>query len=399
MAVTVLESLDDVLGPGAEALVATARRRRLLNDVAVGLVRDGRCFVRLFGKGIRLESRFELGSVTKTYTAELLALLATRGLVKLNDPAAKYLRNPRLEDLGADAITLEDLATHTSGLPRLPPGVPVLGLDPYARYTADKLERYVARRGLNRGRHPTFLYSNLGYTLLGYALGNAAGVGFGELLRLEILDPLGMSETALAMGQNQPTLVRGHMQSGIPAVHWQFDVCAPCGGMCSTVGDQLKYLQWLLEDTDRESFEPRADAMEGGRIGLGWLMGNTSEMRRHNGATAGFSSWISVDRKQRSGVVILSNRQVPALVNTMGARFDGCLAGREAGGIGWDYGRAMALVRDPVQLVAAPLSPLFSPVAALPFWLSVPVAGGIAYGAERLFALLSSTLRSGWHAQ
>ena len=382
MKVRLLESLDEVLGTGAEALVATARARGLLNDVAVGVVKDGECTVRLLGVGV--ESRFELGSLTKTYTAELLAILVGRGVVGLEDPVAEYLPGVAGGDTSAEAITLEDLATHRSGLPRLPPGMPLLSLDPYAKYDAGALQEYLAAHGLKRPEQQTFLYSNLGYSVLGFALGNAAGTSYAELLESEILGPLGMKDTALALGQKQPALVGGHKQSGIPAPHWHFGVCAPCGGLCSTVGDQLTWMQWLLGDTERLSFQPRAEAVGGGRIGLGWIIPAEGSSCWHNGATFGFSSWMSLDRKRKDGVVILSNRSTPELMNTLGRRLQGCLAGGEPGELKGSFGRAKALLLEPYQVLLSPFSPVLSPIAALPWWVRVPLMGGAVYGAMRL---------------
>jgi CubicO group peptidase (beta-lactamase class C family) len=382
-----LASLDEALGNGAEELILAARRRGLLNGIAVGVVREGEAMVRVFGHGVGVASRFELGSVTKTYTAELLAILVGKGVVRLDDPVSRYLRGASAGTPTADEITLEDLATHTSGLPRLPPRVPVLSLDPYRRYDAGTLERYLARRGLTRGRKRGFRYSNLGYSLLGYALGRAAGTGYAALLQRELLDPLGMTETALAGGQRQPGLLRGHRQSGLPTPHWNFDVCAPCGGLCSSIGDQVRWLRWLLEDGERLSLQRRSP-IRGGDIALAWMRPAQSEICWHNGATAGFSSWISLDPVRGTGVVLLSNRQAIGLVNTLGGRFQRCLRGHEAGAIGWDYGRARSLVLDPLQMVAATMSPVLSPLVALPLWLRLPVAAAAGYGVERLFGLL-----------
>ena len=204
--IAIVESLDDVLAPGAESMLRGLIKRRLLNGVSVGVVRDGTCHLRLVGKGVDRNARFELGSVTKAYTAELLAILIDRGVVRLDDPMARFV--PGNRQVGPRPITLLHLAIHQSGLPRLPLGVPLLSLDPYAYYGERKLERHLAGSSLQLPKLPKFVYSNLGYSVLGYALAKAAGTTYAELLEREILRPLGMNGTALALGQPEPDCCR-----------------------------------------------------------------------------------------------------------------------------------------------------------------------------------------------
>lgn len=385
-----LASLDDVVGTGAEALFAEARERRLLSGVAVGIVRDGNASVRFYGEGVGPDAVFELGSLTKTYTAELLAILVARGAVRLDDPVAKYLPGGEEAHPGQNPVTLLDLATHRSGEPRLPPHLPAASLNPYADYTDADLERYLAKRPLQRPSEPTFLYSNLGYSILGYALGRAAGIGYAELLQREILDALGMRQTALALGQDQLNLLRGHMQSGLPTPHWTFSVCAPCGALCSTIGDQLRYLAWLLDDPERLALQPQAP-VPGGHVGLGWMLRAGSDICWHNGATFGFSSYLLLDRARRTGVVILSQTAAPQLVTALGTKLERLLTGKPIEPLKGEYGRAVAWVLDPLRLLLAPFGPLLGQLAhglaMLPMWLRLPVGGVVGYGLGRLIEL------------
>jgi CubicO group peptidase (beta-lactamase class C family) len=385
-----LASLHEAVGSGAEALLAAARGRLPLGGVAVGILREGEACVRFYGKGVGPDSVFELGSLTKTYTAELLAILVARGTVRLDDPVAKFLPGGEAAHPGPNPVTLLDLATHRSGEPRLPPHLPATNLNPYADYADADLERYLAKRPLQVPTKQEFLYSNLGYSILGYALGRAAGISYAELLQREILDPLGMRQSALALGQPQPNLLRGHMQTGIPASHWTFAACAPCGGLCSTIGDQLKFLAWLLGDCDRLSFQPQA-LVPGGEVGLGWMLRAGSEICWHNGGTFGFSSYMSLDRKRRTGMVLLSQTSAPQLVTTLGTKLERLLAGQPVEPLKGDYGRNLALALDPLRILIAPFGPVLSPlahsVALLPRWMRWPTTCVAGYGLGKMIEL------------
>ena len=386
----IVESLDEVLGPGAELILQQALKRHLLNSVALGVTRNGKSYLRLVGKGVDEHAQFELGSVTKTYTAELLAILVARGVVKLDDPLARFV--PGNRPAGSRPITLLDLATHRSGMPRVPLGIPLLSRDPYAHYTDENLERYLARKPLQLPKQPKFLYSNLGYSVLGYALAKAAGTTYAQLLEREILQPLGMTETALALGQPQPNLLPGYSQAGLRTPHWHFQVCAPCGALCSTIADQLNWVEWILQDSERLAFQAQAQ-ITGGEIGLGWMIGPGRRICFHNGATFGFSSWVSINRERGTALTLLSNRMAPQLLRSLAGNFQRLLDGRPVVPLRGDYGRTLALVLEPLRLLMLPFSFVLTPVAGvlgrLPLLLRIPVAVALGYGVDRLFAFLT----------
>jgi D-alanyl-D-alanine-carboxypeptidase/D-alanyl-D-alanine-endopeptidase len=320
--VETVESLDEVL-PGAEAMFAGVFERGLLDGAAVGILREGRAYVRAMGAGVAVDSVFEIGSVTKTYTAELLSRLVARGMVRLEDAVAMY--KPQAGDTGEGVrpITLLDLATHQSGLPRLPSNLRrVLVGNPYARYGSADLERYLKKRGLVRAEDAKFLYSNLGFAVLGYALSWAAGASYEEALRAEVFEPVGLNGTFLAMsGRTLPAILQGHFPNGRRSVHWTFDVFAPAGAICSTVEDQMKWIDWLLSDAERIALKVYAPAGPIS-VGLGWMIRPGGESCWHNGATGGFSSYMGVHRGRRTGVVLLANRCSPELVTTLGSNLE-----------------------------------------------------------------------------
>src|SRR5262245_23418366 len=134
---------------------------------------------------------FEIGSITKTFTGTLLAEMAARGEVKLSDPVRKYLpENVTVPKEGDREITLEDLATQRSGLPRLPDNMePADPSNPYADYTPERLYTFLGHAKLTQPIG-TYLYSNLGVGLLGHALTRAAKMDYDALVKARIAEPL-----------------------------------------------------------------------------------------------------------------------------------------------------------------------------------------------------------------
>jgi CubicO group peptidase (beta-lactamase class C family) len=144
---------------------------------------------------------FEIGSVTKVFTAALLADMVARKEVSLDDPISKYLpAGMKTPTRGGRSITLGDLATQSSGLPRLPDNLaPKDPSNPYADYTVEKLYDFLSRYELTRDIGAMYEYSNLGVGLLGHLLALRAGTSYEELLTKRILQPLGMRDTAITL--------------------------------------------------------------------------------------------------------------------------------------------------------------------------------------------------------
>ncbi len=263
-------------------------------------------------------SVFEIGSITKTFTGTLLADMAREGLVALDDPVAEHL--PVAPPVLGRPITLEDLATHTSGLPRLPSGLLRTAYtrdrkDPYAR-----LDLLAAIPATRPKREPggRAVYSNYGMGLLGYALAHRAGVSYGELVRSRITAPLGLTHTAL----DTPGLVQGHTRRGRPTPPWNLADLAGAGGLRSTAADLLEYLALhsrsdiALAASAREARRPRAKLGVAG-VGLAWLIipANKGIYPRfphdvvlHEGGTGGFRTFAAAMPATGTAVVVLANQ-------------------------------------------------------------------------------------------
>jgi CubicO group peptidase (beta-lactamase class C family) len=273
---------------------------------------------------------FQIGSVTKVFTALLLADMAERGQVRLSDPATRYLpAGERRSQPAASAVpaahaseqvTLAALATHTSGLPRLPRSLRWYALasprDPYARYPAWQFRRD-ARRALRAAKGGGYAYSNFGYGLLGYLLGQAATEPYEALVAERICGPLGLADTAFEVPV-AARMAQGH-QRGRPVPPWRMGPLAAAGGLYSTAEDLARLLRACLTAGTRPPGIPLAATIRvtlaprmkipGGEIGLAWHHAHSGNrtITWHNGMTGGFSSMIAFDPARRLGVAALAN--------------------------------------------------------------------------------------------
>lgn len=177
---------------------------------------------------------FEIGSITKVFTALLLADMVERDEVALDDEIARYLpADVRVPARNGKAITFVDLATHTSGLPRLPTNLQALDLiDPYAAYGPAQLHEFLSGYELPRDPGEKWEYSNVGAGLLGYVLARRAGMSYEALLRARILAPLGMHDTTITLSPEQRArMATGHDLAMSPTGPWAFDALAGAGAL------------------------------------------------------------------------------------------------------------------------------------------------------------------------
>jgi D-alanyl-D-alanine-carboxypeptidase/D-alanyl-D-alanine-endopeptidase len=264
------------------------------------------------------ESVFEIGSITKVFTGILLADMAARGDVDLFTPVQRYASDGlTMPTRGGREITLADLASHRSGLPRLP-GNLVLDnrANPYAEYSLAQLYGCLAGYELPCEIGSQYEYSNLGMGLLGHVLAARAGVDYEALVRNRILDPLGMTMSGIALSPAMKAqLAIGHNAEGKPTGLWDLPTLAGAGALRSTVTDLLLFLDANigeprsdLERAMRVSHSPLAGG-QGIECGLAWHIVSAGRDRIvcHDGGTGGYRSAIAFDPVRRVGVVILTN--------------------------------------------------------------------------------------------
>lgn len=261
------------------------------------------------------DSLFEIGSISKVFTALLLADMANKGEVSLDDPAAKYLpAGHRMPERGGRQITLKDLSQHVSGLPRMPDNMPMADPeDPYADYTEELMLAFLDSYQLTRDIGAQAEYSNLGVGLLGYLLGRAAGKDYETLLAERITGPLGMHDTAITLPSGA-RLVPGFDRYMRPAKPWDIAIMESAGGIRSTAHDMLRFAaavsdpQSPIADAVRTSVANRSTVNPGAALGWGLMRpGQEGEILTHDGGTGGFRSALFVEHKRGNAVVVLAN--------------------------------------------------------------------------------------------
>jgi serine-type D-Ala-D-Ala carboxypeptidase/endopeptidase len=321
--------------------------------VAIGVVRDGERRVFAFGQA-RPDAIFEIGSVTKTFTGLLLAQLIAQGKVKAEEPVRELLPAGTVQKPAGAEISLLDLVTQHSGLPRMPDNLdPANPANPYADYGATKLYEFMARQGVERAEAPRHLYSNLGFGLLGQALANRASVDYAQLVKQLVTDPLCMDETFMTpSAEQQARFAAGRRFDASPASNWDFDALAGAGGLRSTAADMLKYLEAQLHPEQScgasrpeapgagtlaaavtQTHELRSDAGPGMRIGYAWVFDPRSGIYWHNGATGGYSSFAFFHPEKDYAAVVLANRSIGpdgSLADALGRHIERRLAGEPA---------------------------------------------------------------------
>lgn len=265
-------------------------------------------------------SVFEMGSVGKTFTATLLSGMVLGGEVGLKDPLADLMPDrgtvPFFE---GREITLLDLATHRSGLPKNADNHrPADPQNPWGDFTVQTLYDFLSRYQLRRRPGAEFEYSNVGFQLLGQALARVAGTSYGELLGERILGPLGMTSAGFSLdGERAAWAVRGFRNGAVVPYWGGTDARLGAGGMLASMNDMLKYLkanvgppETELEEAMRRAQEPRLPwGSTGARIGLAWRVDSVQGRRivQHAGNTGGFSALVAFDPDRRVGLVWLTN--------------------------------------------------------------------------------------------
>jgi len=266
---------------------------------------------------------FEIGSMSKVFTSLLLADMVQRGEVALDDPAEKYLpTGAKMPMRGGRKITLGDLATHRSGLPRLPDNLSFADpTNPYADYSQANLLDFLGRYELTRDIGSQFEYSNLGVGLLGYLLARRAGTDYETLLKQRITIPLGMRDTTITLTPAQKArFATGHDQYMRSTSAWDLPTLAGAGAIRSTANDLLIFLDASI-GTKPSPLTPAMKAMLSKRwpgvsprvaTGLGWMVLTTppGDIVFHDGGTGGFRTVMAYDPAKRRGTVVLTNAAI-----------------------------------------------------------------------------------------
>jgi D-alanyl-D-alanine-carboxypeptidase/D-alanyl-D-alanine-endopeptidase len=273
--------LPERVEKAAQERIAAGTYQTLIFGVVEGDKSEVVAFGRLEGgKTPDGDTVYEIGSVTKTFTATLLAQAVLSGRVTLDTPVAQLLPDFKIPSHGGKEITLSDLATQHSGLPRMPSNfLPKDPANPFADYDAAKLKAFLAGYELPRDPGAAYEYSNLGFGLLGYALEQLEHTTYGAVTDEEILKPLGMTMSGTVFTDAMRAhLAPGHLYTGEAAKNWDLDALAGAGAIRSTANDMLRYLkanmginQSPLAAAMKLAQRPRSDMAKTVRIGLAWM--------------------------------------------------------------------------------------------------------------------------------
>ena len=307
-----------------EALIDARIAPREGQGIVIGVLGpDGK---RLVGKGpaggenFEGETVFEIGSISKVFTSMILADMVVNGEVALDDPAQKYLpEGATMPTRGGKEITLADLATHHSGLPRLPENMPYGDpQDPYADYTEAMLLEFLSTHELRNDIGAQWDYSNLGMGLLGYLLGRASGKDYETLVRERITGPLGMDDTAVTLTPAlEERFAPGRDAFTRPTKPWNLSVLVGAGGIRSTVEDLLTFAAAVLDPDS--PIAPATELMLSVRRpgptptaeqALGWQIAHPEpgrEVIMHNGGTGGYASALALEPAKNRAAAVLTN--------------------------------------------------------------------------------------------
>ena len=272
------------------------------------------------GRPLDGDTVFDIGSITKLFTALLLADNVVRGEMAMDDPLAKYLPDDvKVPNFQGQPITLLDIVTYHSGLPAYPDDLPALGPAPFPAYSVERLYQALARVKLGSSPGTQYVYSNFGYGLLGLALAHHANADFESLIVSRICGPLSMDSTRISFTREMRSRVTpGHFKEKAKVEAWNMPLAfAAAGAFHSTANDLLKFLAAamglepsplgsafrLMLKTDRA-----ADKVDT-RAALGWFIttNHSDRLIWKDGGVLGYSSFIGFSANHSNGAVVLAN--------------------------------------------------------------------------------------------
>ena len=293
--------------------------------LSIGVIKDGKAYIYNYGETTRDKGRlptansiYELGSITKTFTATLLAYYVIEGKVKLDDPITKFLPDSVASNPALKGITLEMLSNHTSGLPRLPEDFfkhATDALNPYKDYNKKLMFSYLEHWQATTKPGEQYAYSNFAVGLLGEILAHVNGKTFEQTVTEVITTPLGMNSTIQSITPLlKPHTVTGYDEDGNPTPAWDQQAMAPAGALRSTVNNMLIYTKAnMINSPTRLSkamiLTHHITYSKDTKVGLGWhiIVVNGVEYYYHDGGTGGYSSFIAFNVEKNLAVVMLSN--------------------------------------------------------------------------------------------
>jgi CubicO group peptidase (beta-lactamase class C family) len=387
------QTYDGAIPPVAAADLQTVMDRDLAGAIRSGFLAPGAgggVSIGIYQRGVRRvfsygaaapDSIFQIGSATKLFTGLLLADMAERGVVALDQPVRELIPAAGVSRPAGNEIRLLDLATHRSGLPPMPASFrPANSANPAADFDVARLYNFLRGRGVGRRADAPFIYSNLGFGLLAHALSQRAGADYATLLRQVIAEPLGMNDTTVNLSPDQQLrFIHGYDDYRRPVPAWDFDALAGAGGLRSTAPDMLSWLEANLHP-ERVRDERLSKAIASSHqvhstmnssvdIALAWWFYPDSGVFEHGGSLLGFTADTFFHPNDDVAVVVLSNVGPGTAVSaeTIGEHIRARLDGKPAVSLA-------AVVIPPTGGVRGGLRLLVA------YWITMTVAGIFTLG-------------------
>lgn len=270
------------------------------------------------------QSAFEIGSVSKTMTAALLAELIVQGKGSLDDPLDGWLPpGHRAPEFEGQKILLRHIVTHTSGLPVTPDFSTAKSMDnPYAQVDVASVLNTLSTARLTRAPGTQYEYSNYAMMLLSALIARRAGSDFETLMRTRLFTPTGMQGAFINQMPNGIRLAQGHTPNGRPASAWSFQTdVSGVGGVKATLDDMVRYLQAQLgqrESAISPALRLSQQPVKTGSpvpMAMNWMLAPLDDRRVfvHEGGTGGFSAFAAFDPKTGRGVAVLSDTALTSI--------------------------------------------------------------------------------------
>lgn len=305
-------------------------REQNTQSLAIGILKNGQTKTYFYGETAKgnqtlptKTSIYEIGSLSKVFTAILLANLVEEGTITLDQPISLFLPDSLKKNEDLAKITFQMLANHSAGFPRLPENLEKVKSynenDPYRGYDKKALYSYLSNFKNKKTPGEEYEYSNLGYAVLGDILCNIYKKSYDQVVRDVICKPLDMNNTFQVLDSKRKDTFKVYNAKGQEVLPWSFDAFSAAGGLKSTVEDLLKFAnaQFKMPQSTLENamantrmftlfLPPDTD------VGLAWHMNLLDDLTFywHNGGTAGSSSYLALSPDKKSAVVLLANSAI-----------------------------------------------------------------------------------------
>lgn len=295
-------------------------------SIAVGIVLDGKIiYVKGFGYADRANKKsadentvYQIGSVTKTFTGNILAQIIVEKKISLDDPLAKFfpktLKFPT--DKNAKAITVKDIATHSAEFPRYPANLERIDGDPILGFSRQQLYQGIELIKIENVAGNRYFYSNFGYGVLGTALENLTDKTLTELFSQRIFQPLKMKSSRLVLNDKLKTNLAIPYRDDNPnrkTEPWDMGALAGAGNIFSSVNDLSLFMNEMLKVTEVNKTQQKEylKINETWSYGLGCFVINSktknTKIIYHAGDIDGYASYLILYPEYKAGLVILTN--------------------------------------------------------------------------------------------